>query len=61
VSSQVARATPKEVAKKLRNQRLAALKGRGFSRASHRFQWFTAWLESRALSKLRRPEFFRKL
>jgi len=43
--------------KKRRNQRLAALNGRGFSRASHRFQWFTARLESRALARLRRPDF----
>jgi hypothetical protein len=29
---------PEQFAEKLRNQRLAALKGRGFSRASDRFQ-----------------------
>jgi len=48
-----------QFAEKLRDQRLAALKGRGFSRASIVVRWFTARLESRALSKARRQEFFR--
>jgi len=48
----------------LKNSEISAwqpLNGRGFSRASRRFQLLTARLESRALSKRRRPEFFRKL
>jgi len=34
------------------------LKGRGFSRAARRFQWFTARLGSRALSKTPTPGVF---
>jgi len=48
----------------LKNSEISAwqpLNGRGFSRASRRFKWFTARLESRALSKLLRQEFFRNL
>jgi len=53
--------TASEVAEKVRNGRLKSWKGAASSRAVHRFQRLTARLGSRALSKLRRRDFFRNL
>jgi len=53
------RASSWQFAEKLRNQRLAALKGRGFSRAAHRFQWLTARLKPCPFKTSEAEEFFR--